>query len=258
MSELRALIFDVDGTLAETERDAHRPAFNRAFLEAGLDWEWSVEFYGELLEVGGGKERIRHYIQQYQSDFPIPNQDLDQFVVELHEIKNKYFGQLVRERIPLRSGVMRLMKEAKQEGIRLAIATTSDPQNVEALLTSAIAPDGPSWFEVIAAGDMVPVKKPEPDVYHYALQALNLQPQDCLAIEDSLQGLSAADAAGVKTVITVNNYTHNQDFSKAKLVIDSLGEPDAPFTVLSGDAGGATYFNIPLAKALHQQSVGCS
>ncbi len=253
MSELRALIFDVDGTLAETERDAHRPAFNRAFEEAGLDWEWSVEFYGELLEIGGGKERIRHYVEQYQSDFPIPNQDLDQFVVDVHEIKNKYFGQLVVDRIPLRSGVMRLMQEAKREGVRLAIATTSDPHNVKALLTSAISPDGPSWFEVIAAGDMVPVKKPEPDVYQYALQALNLQPEDCLAIEDSNQGLLAAQAAGVKTVITVNNYTRNQDFSGAELVIDSLGEPDEPFTVLSGDVGEATYFDLALARELHQR-----
>ena len=253
MSELRALIFDVDGTLAETERDAHRPAFNRAFSEAGLDWEWSVEFYGELLEIGGGKERIRHYVQEYQADFPIPNQDLDQFVFDLHEIKNKYFGQLVVDRIPLRPGVMRLMQEAKREGVRLAISTTSDPHNVEALLKSAIGPDGPSWFEVIAAGDMAPVKKPEPDIYQYALQALNLQPEDCLAIEDSNQGLLAAQAAGVKTVITVNNYTRNQDFSGAELVIDSLGEPDEPFTVLSGDAGEATCFDLALARRLHQR-----
>ncbi|MCT7982261.1 HAD family hydrolase [Laspinema sp. A4] len=253
MSELRALIFDVDGTLAETERDAHRPAFNQAFLEAGLDWEWSVELYGELLEIGGGKERIRHYVQQYQSDFPIPNQDLDQFVITLHEIKNKYFGQLVVDRIPLRPGVMRLIQEAKREGVRLAIATTSDPHNVEALLKSAIAPDGPSWFEVIAAGDMVRVKKPEPDVYQYALQALSLQPEDCLAIEDSHQGLLAAQAAGLKTVITVNNYTRNQDFSGAELVLNSLGEPDEPFTVLSGNVGEATYFDLALARQLHQR-----
>ncbi|HEY9836179.1 MAG TPA: HAD-IA family hydrolase, partial [Vampirovibrionales bacterium] len=118
---------------------------------------------------------------------------------------------------------------------------------------SAMSPDSPSWFEVIAAGDMVPVKKPEPDVYHYALQALNLQPQDCLAIEDSHQGLLAAQAAGLKTVITVNNYTCNQDFSGAELVIDSLGEPDEPFTVLSGNAGEATYFDLALARQLHQK-----
>ncbi len=253
MSELRALIFDVDGTLAETERDAHRPAFNQAFLEAGLDWEWSVELYGELLKIGGGKERIRHYVQHYQPDLPISHSDLDQLVINLHEIKNKYFGQLVVDRIPLRPGVMRLIQEAKREGVRLAIATTSDPHNVKALLKSAMSPDSPSWFEVIAAGDMVPVKKPEPDVYHYALQALNLQPQDCLAIEDSHQGLLAAQAAGLKTVITVNNYTCNQDFSGAELVIDSLGEPDEPFTVLSGNAGEATYFDLALARQLHQK-----
>ncbi len=253
MNELRALIFDVDGTLAETERDAHRPAFNCAFFDAGLDWQWSPDFYGELLEIGGGKERIRHYVEKYQADFPVPNQDLERFVLELHEVKNKYFGQLVVDNIPLRSGVRRLMEEAKQEGIRLAIATTSDPHNVEALLKSAIAADGPSWFEVIAAGDMAAVKKPEPDIYEYALKALNLKPEDCLAIEDSNQGLLAAQGAGIKTVITVNNYTRHQDFSSAELVIDSLGEADAPFTVLSGDVGEATYFDLALARQLHHR-----
>lgn len=253
MSELRALIFDVDGTLAETERDAHRPAFNRAFADAGLDWEWSVEFYGKLLEIAGGKERIRHYIENYQSDFPLPK-DLDEFVVDLHDAKIRHFRQLVADRISPRPGIMRLLEEARQEGVRLAISTTSAQENVQALLKTTIAPESASWFDVIAAGDMVSEKKPAPDIYHYALEALNLQPEDCLAIEDSNQGLLAAKSAGIKTAITLNDYTRHHDFTGAVLVIDALGEPDEPFTVVAGDAGDATYFDLALARKLHRQS----
>lgn len=251
MTELRALIFDVDGTLAETERDAHRPAFNRAFADAGLDWNWSVEFYGKLLEVAGGKERIRHYIEQYQSNFPLPD-DLDGFVAELHAAKMRHFRQLVGDRIAPRKGVRRLLQEAREQGMGLAIATTSAQENVEALLKRAIAPESLSWFDAIGAGDMVAEKKPAPDIYHYVLETLNLRPEECLAIEDSHQGLLAARSADLTTIITLNDYTRNQDFSAAALVLDSLGEPDAPFTVLAGNAGDATYFDLALARQLHR------
>jgi HAD superfamily hydrolase (TIGR01509 family) len=249
------LIFDVDGTLADTERDGHRVAFNRAFRAAGLDWEWSIDHYGDLLNVAGGKERLLHYIQSERPDFKSPN-DLKAFIADLHAAKNQYYKALLQEGvIPLRSGVKRLILEARSAGVRLAIATTTSLDNVLTLLETTLAPDSPTWFETIAAGDIVDHKKPAPDVYLHALQVMNLQPEQALAIEDSHQGLQAALQAQLKTVITANHYTRHHDFSGATLVIDQLGEPEAPFTVLSGNAFHYRHFDLSLANHLH--SVVC-
>ena len=144
----------------------------------------------------------------------------------------------------------RLLDEARQTGVRLAIATTSALDNVIALLETAIAPDSPQWFEIIAAGDIVPAKKPAPDIYHYVLQQMQLEPQQCLVIEDSEAGLQAASQASLNTVVTVNDYTRSQDFSSAVLVLNHLGEPDCPFAVIQGDAGAATYFDLAIADNL--------
>lgn len=248
MSKLQALIFDVDGTLADTERDGHRVAFNRAFAEAGLDWEWSVSLYGELLAVAGGKERIRFYLNQYRPDFQ-QTAGLDEFIADLHVIKIKHYTQLIAEgAIPLRPGVRRLLEEARLKGVRLAIATTAALPNVTALLEHTLGSDSRSWFEAIAAGDVVPAKKPAPDIYQYVLQVLGLEAENCLAIEDSHHGLTAACKAGLKTVVTVNEYTQDQDFSGAVLVLNHLGELDRPFSVLAGNAGDASYLDIKLVQ----------
>ncbi len=242
---LKALIFDVDGTLAETERDGHRVAFNRAFAEAGLDWYWSDSFYGELLSVAGGKERIRFYIEQYH---PKLGNNLDELILELHRAKTNYYYQLLSKgEIRLRLGVKRLIEEAYYQGIRLAIATTSALPNALALLEKNL---DPSLFEVIAAGDIVPQKKPDPDIYHYVLQQLQLDPKTCLVFEDSAHGLQAATQAGLTTVVTVNNYTINQDFSTASLVINHLGEPEQPFEILKGEIKDKQYVDLALANEL--------
>ena len=250
MAKLEALIFDVDGTLANTEKDAHRVAFNRAFADAGLGWEWSVELYGKLLKVAGGKERIRFYINDWKPEMP-EVEDLTAFIKGLHASKTKHYCDLLAQGIlPLRPGVKRLLDEARAKGIRLAIATTTTPANVTALVENSLAPEAMDWFEVIAAGDMVPQKKPAPDIFLYALEKMNLKAEQCVAFEDSGNGWLSSRDSGLTTVVTVNNYTQNQDFTGADLILSNLGEPDAAFEVISGEVGDKTYFDVELAADL--------
>ncbi len=250
MAKLEALLFDVDGTLSDTERDGHRVAFNMAFEAAGLDWHWDEALYGDLLAVTGGKERIKLYCNQFNTDFKQP-QDMDGFVKELHASKTAFYTQLLSEgQIPLRPGVERLFHEAKSAGVRMAVVTTTTPENVTALLTHTLGPDSEAWFEVIAAGDIVPAKKPAPDIYEWALQEMRLSPEQTIAFEDSANGILSSTGADVRTIITVNEYTKEDDFSKAALVLDHLGEPELPFTVLSGNAYGHHYMDLDLVHKI--------
>lgn len=253
---LQALLFDVDGTLADTERDGHRVAFNLAFREAGLDWDWSPELYGELLEVTGGKERIRFYLDKYNQGFKRPG-NFSEFVAGLHAAKTSFYTELLsRGEIPLRPGVERLLCEARESGLRLAIATTTTPENVSALLTYTLGEQSLSWFEVIGAGDVVPAKKPAPDIYHYVMETMNLAPEQCVAFEDSYNGMQATRQARLTTVVTVNGYTCNDDFSGAAVVLDQLGEPGAPFKVLAGDGMGHDHVDVAMIRKLHQKAHG--
>ncbi len=250
---LQALIFDVDGTLAGAERDGHRLAFNAAFREFGLDWEWDEALYGELLSVTGGKERMKHYVERYRPDYPRPA-DFEDLVAELHRAKTRHYTALLASgAIPLRPGVRRLLEAARAEGLRLAIATTTTPDNVTALLEHSLAPGAESWFEVIGAGDIVPAKKPAPDIYRWVLERMRLDPRQCLAFEDSENGIRASRGAGLKTVVTVNGYTAGQDFQGAVAVLSDLGEPDAPFRLVEGTAAGKACVDLELLRAWHAQ-----
>ena len=248
--KLEALLFDVDGTLADTERDGHRVAFNQAFVAAGLDWDWSIELYEKLLTVTGGKERIRFYLETFNQDFQPPT-ELSEFIAGLHKSKTKYYTELLAQgAIPLRPGVERLLNEARDAGLRLAIVTTTTPANVEALLVNTLGRESMGWFEVIAAGDIVPAKKPAPDIYEYAMQQMALQPGQCLAFEDSENGIKSSMGAKLTTIITINDYTRTHDFSDAALVLDQLGEPDQPFSVIQGEVE-SDYVNIELLQQLY-------
>lgn len=235
MGQLHALIFDVDGTLADTERDGHRVAFNRAFDEVGLDWAWSVELYGKLLGVTGGKERILYYLDRFNTEFGRP-EDLNGFVADLHRRKTAHYMTMMAEgAIPLRPGVQRLLEEARAAGVRLAIATTTTPENVTALIESTLPVGAMDWFDVVGAGDIVPRKKPAPDIYNWVLKEMELEPRQVIAFEDSGHGVTSAVDAGIdRIVVTVNAYTAGQDFSAATVVLDALGERDAPARRIAG------------------------
>lgn len=243
---LEAILFDVDGTLADTERDGHRVAFNQTFEAYGLDWHWDVALYGELLAVTGGKERIRHYVERCGKEKPA---GFDELVAEIHKEKTKRYGEILESgKIPMRPGVARLLKEAMEKNIRLAIVTTTTPENVTTLLKCSLSPEAEKWFDVIAAGDIVPAKKPAPDIYHWAMEKLGLPAESCIAVEDSENGYRASRAAGVKTVITITDYTRDHDFDGAAAILSDLGEPASPFSVLKGEAFGKTLADVELFK----------
>ncbi len=249
---LRAVILDVDGTLAETERHGHRVAYNQAFDELGADWEWTEAFYGDLLDVEGGQERLDHYLRTYRPDFA-PDEGIADFVGTVHRRKNAhYHAMLGAGRMPLRPGVRRLIDESRSAGLRLAIASSSLRANVHALLTQMLDPAAESWFDAIVTGDDIAQKKPEPEVYERVLERLDLFPEECIAIEDSPYGCRAAVAAGVPTLVTTSSYTSQHAFDGAILVADSLGDPDTPWHVARGDITGAAYLDLAGLKRLHE------
>ncbi|MEN9843250.1 MAG: hypothetical protein RLZZ612_1079 [Pseudomonadota bacterium] len=219
----QALIFDVDGTLADTEH-AHLVAFNHAFAQEGLDWHWDEALYTQLLEISGGKERIRHYWQQRHPDIKdIDGVGLPDTIDRLHLLKTAAYEQAVNDGlVRLRPGVLRLMDEATQAGLRLSIATTTSPVNIAALLRRAIGSDWRSHFVAIGDASTAPLKKPHPQVYLQMLEALKLPASECLAFEDSSNGLQAACAAGLRTLITPNTFTAHHDFSRALRVVPDL------------------------------------
>ena len=244
---LEAVIFDVDGTLAETE-ETHRLALNETFAAFGLPWFWDQATYRRLLRVMGGKERLRHFIEHDRP--PMAAQALAR-LNEIHAAKNARYATKVRAgAVQLRPGVARLIDEARGAGLRLAIATTTSLPNVEALLQATLGVGGPDLFDVIAAGDLAAAKKPAPDIFLLALRQLRLAAEQAVAIEDTEQGLAAAKSAGLVTLVTPSFYSVGQDVSAADAVFDSLGEPDAPAHWLAGRGRGAPLVSPALLREL--------
>ena len=218
---IKAIIFDVDGTLADTE-DGHRKSFNKAFAESGLDWNWDVALYDKLLKVTGGKERIKYFVSDFLTGYTRPD-NFDDFVKHLHKVKTAHYTAMLREgQIPLRPGIKQLMDDARAAGIRLAIATTTTPENVSSLLEVGLGKNWADYFSANGCGDIVPHKKPAPDIYFWVLDKLGLSAAECIAVEDSENGLRSSLAAGIKTFVTINHYTRNQNFAGAASVFDDL------------------------------------
>lgn len=226
---MTALIFDCDGVLADTERDGHRPAFNQTFREFGLPVEWSEEEYGRKLQIAGGKERMA---SELTTEFVRANglpEDPEGQAAELakwHRRKTEIYTEMVAAgRLPTRPGIRRIIGEAQDAGWKLAVASTSAEPSVRAILEQAVGPERAARFDVVLAGDVVPKKKPAPDIYVLALQRLGVTAGEALVVEDSRNGLLAAHGAGLRCVMTVNGYTEEEDNSEAILVVTSLGDP---------------------------------
>jgi HAD superfamily hydrolase (TIGR01509 family) len=228
----RAILFDVDGTLAETERDGHRVAFNQAFAEAGLDWHWDEKLYGELLAISGGRERIAHYARARHPDW-LAAADAQARIAALHQRKNALYAAIVaRGAIPLRAGVAALFDAIAQRGWQLGVVTTTSRSNLQVLLAATLGSAALDRFAVTVCGEDVTRKKPDPEAYALALARLELSPRACIAVEDSRNGLLAAHEAGLRTAIVRSRYARDEDFAEAAAVFDGY----APATTGGLDA----------------------
>ncbi len=243
---LKALIFDVDGTLAETE-ECHREAFNQTFQEAGMTasqkWIWDQSLYRELLKTTGGKERMRAYVETENLEMPD--------VAALHARKTEIYNQnILAGSVGLRPGVERLIREARQVGVRLAIATTTSLPNVHSLLQANIGEGSVEWFDAICTAEDVVRKKPDPEVFQIALNQLGLKASECLAFEDSRNGLRSATDIGIPTLVTPSIYTDDQDFSESIAIVSHLGEPDIPCAHIAGFDMRATTINVNTLRTM--------
>jgi len=222
---LRAIILDMDGTLCESE-EVHRAAFNRAFADAGLAWNWDRDLYGRLLLVKGGVDRLKHYLETAAD--PKPGGDPDALARDLHARKTGIFQALVAAGVAPRPGVVRLMAEARAKGIRLALVTSASAPTATALVRGTLGPDGLDAFAAVCTGDRVARNKPAPDLYRLALDALSVGAADCIAIEDDRAGLASALGAGIAVVVAPSGYSAAEDFSGARAVVTHLGDPGDP------------------------------
>jgi HAD superfamily hydrolase (TIGR01509 family) len=233
---LKAIIFDCDGVLVDTERDVHRVAFNRAFAAEGIDAEWDVELYGELLLVAGGKERMRHYFEHHGW----PDHQYgphDELIAELHKKKTAIGAEMIAKgEAALRPGIARIVDEAIAAGVKLGVCTTSNAKFIDAVL-DLLGPERKAKFDFVHAGDVVKKKKPDPEIYELAKQSLGvgeggLAVDQCIVIEDSRNGLLAATGAGLPTLVTTSTYTVDEDFREAAKIVPELGdEPQVNITL---------------------------
>jgi HAD superfamily hydrolase (TIGR01509 family) len=223
MTKIKAIFFDQDGVIIDTERDGHRVSFNMTFKEFGFADEWSVDYYHELLQIAGGKERMKHHSLTRGFTPPVPPEEIDELVKTLHKRKTALFVELIESgQLPLRPGIHRFMKEAMEAGLLIGVCTTSNEQAARTI-TGKILAD--IKFDLVLAGDVVSHKKPDPEIYNLALSKTGLKPEECIVVEDSKNGVLAAKAAGMPTIVTTNYYTEKEDVSGGDIIVTSLGDP---------------------------------
>jgi len=223
-ASIDAILFDCDGVLADTERDGHRPAFNKAFQLNNIDENWDVELYGELLEIGGGKERMTFHWNKVGWPKSIPEDQRAEIVKKLHLQKTDLFMEMIDQgAIPLRPGILRIVDDAIAAGIKLAVCSTSNEKAVANIVKVLMGPSRAERFQIFA-GDMVKKKKPAPDVYNMAVDTMGLDKSRCVIVEDTHIGLGAAKAAGISCLITKSSYSASEDFTGSALIVDEIGE----------------------------------
>ena len=224
MVEIKAIIFDQDGVIIDTERDGHRVAFNKTFKEFGFNFEWDVDYYHELLQVAGGKERMRHHLHTKGFGREVKPEEENELIKALHKRKTEIFIELIKKgALPLRPGIKRIMKEAMNRGLKVGICTTSNEKAAHAVAYEILKD---IKFDFVLAGDVVKKKKPDPEIYLLGLKKGCLKAEECIVVEDSRNGLLAAKAAGMNVVVTTNHYTEKEDLREADIIVTCLGDPD--------------------------------
>jgi HAD superfamily hydrolase (TIGR01509 family) len=246
MAQIKGVFFDQDGVIIDTERDGHRVAFNETFKEFGFPFEWGVDEYHQLLQVAGGKERMKHYYQTKGFGVDVKPEEIDELIPRMHKRKTAVFIELIESgRLPLRPGIRRFMKEIVAAGLKIGVCTTSNEKAAHAVATKILA-DIP--FDFVLAGDVVSKKKPDPEIYNLALEKTGLKPDECVVIEDSRNGVLAAKAAGLHIVATTNVYTEKEDLHEADIVLTCLGDPDGEKGVLKRGGEGLEFDGVLHAK----------
>lgn len=252
MNELKGLIFDADGTLVETE-EMHRRAFNEAFAAYGLDWQWSEVEYSRMLLISGGLERMRICAAEQGESLPVPaNTNLDDWLKRIHKYKSRLYRRYISSQ-PMRPrpGIARILREARNAGITLTVATSSSRRNMETMLVRAGIRH---FFKMIISGDDVPSKKPHPAVYLRSLAELKLPAKNCIALEDTQAGCMAALGADLTVIITTHRFTTTHNFVGARIVANNLGEPNAPCEIATGDhSQPQSYIDLEFMRKLLPQ-----
>lgn len=233
MAQIKGIFFDQDGVIIDTERDGHRVSFNETFREFGFDVEWDVDYYHELLQIAGGKERMKHHLHTRGFGKEVKPEEEDELIKAMHKRKTTIFIEMVESgRLPLRPGVHRFMKEAMEAGLILGVCTTSNERAAHAVAYQILSD---IQFAFVLAGDVVSKKKPDPEIYLLGLEKTGLKPDEVIVIEDSRNGVLAAKAAGMRVVATTNHYTEKEDLSEADIILTCLGDPDGEKGILKKD-----------------------
>jgi HAD superfamily hydrolase (TIGR01509 family) len=248
MGKIKAVFFDQDGVIIDTEKDGHRVSFNMTFKEFGFTDEWSVDYYHELLQIAGGKERMKHHLQTKGFSKPVPTEEVDELIKAMHKRKTALFVELIETgKLPLRPGIHRFMKEAMDAGLKVGICTTSNEQAAKAI-TEKILSD--IKFDIVLAGDVVSNKKPDPEIYNLALSKTGLKPDEVIVVEDSKNGVISAKAAHTNVVVTTNSYTEKEDVNSGDIIVTCLGDPDGEKGHLTKGGAGLKFDGVLHIKDL--------